>query len=179
MIEEINGVKFEIVRGDIGKQTDIDAVVNAANAYLMPGGGVAGVIHRGAGPRLAEECRPLAPIKPGQAVITGGYSLPNRYVIHCLGPVYGKDHPEAVLLANCYKNALQLADEKGIESIAFPALSTGAFSYPLREAAGVACRAIVDAIPLLQKVSVIRMVLWDRKALAVHEIALKKSVHTP
>ncbi|MGE5404929.1 MAG: macro domain-containing protein [Candidatus Saccharibacteria bacterium] len=178
MIEIINGVQLEIVRGDIGKQVDIDAVVNAANAYLMPGGGVAGVIHRGAGPGLAEECRPLAPIKPGEAVITAGHKLPNRYVIHCLGPVYGKDHPEAELLANCYINALKLADEKGIQSIAFPAISTGIFGYPLMEAADVALRAIQEIIPSLQEVKLIRMVPWDREALAAHETALKKLLYS-
>ncbi|MFO7296348.1 MAG: macro domain-containing protein, partial [Clostridia bacterium] len=125
MEKVIHGVKIECVQGDITKQEGFDAIVNAANAQLMPGGGVAGAIHRAAGPGLAEECKPLAPIKPGQAVITGGHNLPNRYVIHCLGPVYGVDQPSDKLLADCYRNALKLAEQHGITSIAFPAISTG------------------------------------------------------
>ena len=101
MGKTISGVTIECVKGDIAKQPDMTAVVNAANAWLKPGGGVAGAIHRAAGPSLEEECRPLAPIKPGQAVITGGHSLPNKYVIHCLGPRWGIDKPEDKLLADC------------------------------------------------------------------------------
>ncbi|MGK7368954.1 MAG: macro domain-containing protein, partial [Candidatus Halalkalibacterium sp. M3_1C_030] len=134
----ISGITLEIKRGDIASQDDIEAVVNAANAELRTGGGVAGAIHRAAGPGLTEETRPLAPISPGEAVITGGHNLPNNYVIHCLGPVYGRDKPEEELLANCYKNALQLAEDEGIESVAFPAISTGAFGYPTEAAARVA-----------------------------------------
>lgn len=96
------GVEVEIVRGDIADQPDMDAVVNAANAELMPGGGVAGAIHRAAGSGLAEECRPLAPISPGQAVITSAHNLSNKHVIHALGPVYGSDEPADGLLADCY-----------------------------------------------------------------------------
>src|SRR5690606_5032157 len=127
MMVRVDGVTVECVTGDIAGQADITAVVNAANAQLQPGGGVAGAIHRAAGPGLAEECRPLAPIRPGEAVLTSGHRLPNRDVIHCLGPVYGVDRPEAELLAACYKNALRLAEEHAIDSIAFPAVSTGAF----------------------------------------------------
>ncbi|MFO7995007.1 MAG: macro domain-containing protein, partial [Marinobacter sp.] len=90
---ELHGKTVECVRGDITRQDDIQAVVNAANAQLMPGGGVAGALHSAAGPGLAEECRPMAPIRPGEAVITGAHNLPNRFVIHCLGPVYGVDEP--------------------------------------------------------------------------------------
>lgn len=168
----IHGVKIECVQGDITKQEGFDAIVNAANAQLMPGGGVAGAIHRSAGPGLAEECRPLAPIKPGQAVITGGHNLPNRYVIHCLGPVYGVDQPSDKLLADCYKNALKLAEQHGITSIAFPAISTGIFGYPMEEAARVAFEAIFELIPSLKSIKVIRFVLWDREALEIHERVL-------
>ncbi|MFO7676879.1 MAG: macro domain-containing protein, partial [Thermoplasmatota archaeon] len=105
MEEMISGVKIECVKADIASQVGITAVVNAANAQLRIGGGVAGAIHRAAGPRLEKEGRALAPIRPGQAVITGGYNLPNQYVIHCLGPVYGVDKPEDDLLADCYRNA--------------------------------------------------------------------------
>src|SRR6056297_2279591 len=98
----IDDVTIEIVRGDIADQPGMEAVVNAANAQLRTGGGVAGAIHRAAGPGLAEEAGRHAPIAPGQAVITGGHDLPNRYVIHCLGPVYGRDEPADDLLASCY-----------------------------------------------------------------------------
>ncbi len=94
MKRTFGAVTIECVRGDITSQDDVDAVVNAANARLETGGGVAGAIHRAAGPGLAEEARPLGPIEPGEAVITGGHDLPNRHVVHALGPVYGRDHPE-------------------------------------------------------------------------------------
>jgi len=136
---------LEIVQGDITKQPDMEAIVNAANAQLMPGGGVAGAIHRAAGPELAEACRPLAPIRPGQAVITPGFRLPNRYVIHVLGPVYGRDVPSDQILAEAYRNALKLADEHGIRSVAFPAISTGVFGYPMEEAAEVALKTVLEA----------------------------------
>ena len=159
---------IECVTGDIVRQPDMDAIVNAANAQLRIGGGVAGAIHRAAGPGLVEECRPLAPIEPGQAVITGGHDLPNRYVIHCLGPVYGQDEPAAELLAACYRHALQLAEEAGIKRIAFPAISTGAFGYPLAEAARVALRTVVDEAPRLAVVRQVRFVLFDADDLRVH-----------
>ncbi len=114
--------RLECLQGDIANQPDIDVVVNAANAQLRTGGGVAGALHRAAGPELERACRPLAPIAPGQAVITEAFALPNRHVIHCLGPVYGRDRPEAELLADCYRNALELAEQHGLASIAFPAL---------------------------------------------------------
>lgn len=168
----ISGIKVECVLGDITRQSGFDVIVNAANAQLRPGGGVAGAIHRAAGPGLQEECRPLAPIRPGTAVITGGHNLPNRYVIHCLGPVYRVDQPSDQLLANCYRNALKLADQHGITSVVFPAISTGAFGYPMVEAAELAFRTIVEVIPFLKSVKVIRFVLWDEEALRIHEDAL-------
>ena len=168
----IHGVAVECVTGDIAHQRDVDAVVNAANAALLPGGGVAGAIHRAAGPGLAEECRPLAPIRPGEAVITGGHNLPNQYVIHCLGPVYGRDHPEAELLADCYRSALRLAEGEEISSIAFPAISAGIFGYPLEEAARVALKTVLEEIPKLSSVKRIRFVLFSAKTLAVFEKVL-------
>ena len=155
----INGLVIECITGDIAAQPDVDAVVNAANAQLRSGGGVAGAIHRAAGPELERECRPLAPISPGQAVITGAHDLPNRFVIHCLGPVYGRDEPAAELLAACYRNALALAEEVGLHSVAFPAISTGIFGYPMEAAAQVAVRAIIDAAPQLSAVCRVRLVL--------------------
>jgi O-acetyl-ADP-ribose deacetylase (regulator of RNase III) len=161
--------KIELYRGDISSQDDIEAVVNAANAELKIGGGVAGAIHRAAGPGLEEETRPLAPISPGEAVITGGHNLPNDYVIHCLGPVYGRDKPEDELLANCYKNALKLAEEEGIESIAFPAISTGAFGYPIESAARVALTTVAEEAEQLSSVKNIRFVLFGEEAYQVHK----------
>jgi O-acetyl-ADP-ribose deacetylase len=155
----INGLVIECVTGDIAAQPDVDAVVNAANAQLRSGGGVAGAIHRAAGPDLERECRPLAPISPGQAVVTGAHGLPNRFVIHCLGPVYGRDEPAAELLAACYRNALALAEEAGLHSVAFPAISTGIFGYPMEAAAQVAVQAILDAAPQLSAVRRVRLVL--------------------
>lgn len=165
-------VSVECVVGDIARQIDIDAVVNAANAQLMPGGGVAGALHRAAGSKLAEECAPMAPILPGQAVLTGGHNLPNRWVIHCLGPVYGRDKPEDKLLADCYRNALELADEHGIERLAFPALSTGAFGYPAEEAARVCTATLKDTLPKLHRVRLVRFVMFDEAARSTLQKAL-------
>jgi O-acetyl-ADP-ribose deacetylase (regulator of RNase III) len=170
----IADVIVECVRGDITRQAGIEAIVNAANARLAPGGGVAGAIHAAAGSGLYDECRPLAPIAPGQAVITGGHGLPNPYVIHCLGPRYGEDLPSDRLLADCYRNALRLADARGLASIAFPSLSTGVFGYPRAEAAGVAVTAVAETAPSLESVRLVRFVLWDDEALRVHEEALAR-----
>ncbi len=174
MKKMFSGVMLEVVQGDITAQGDIGAVVNAANAQLRTGGGVAGAIHRAAGPGLEDECRSLAPIKPGQAVITTGHRLPNQYVIHCLGPVYGRDTPSDTLLADCYKNALDLADSHDVTSVAFPAISTGIFGYPKEDAAQVAFRTIVKKAPNLENVKVIRFVLFDKKSLDIHCKVLEK-----
>jgi O-acetyl-ADP-ribose deacetylase (regulator of RNase III) len=174
MKKQVGEIILEAVHGDIASQTDVTAVVNAANAQLMPGGGVAGVIHRAAGPKLAEECRHLAPIEPGQAVISGGHNLPNKYVIHCLGPVYGKDKPENLLLADCYKNALRLADEKEIESVAFPAISTGAFGYPFEAATDIALQTVQELIPELKFVKHIRFVLFGGEDFEVYVERLRR-----
>lgn len=159
----IKGITIEVTKGDITSQPDMGCIVNAANAQLKTGGGVAGAIHSAAGPGLEEECRPMAPIKPGEAVISGGNNLPNKYVIHCLGPVFGVDKPEDKLLDDCYRNALKLADKSDISSIAFPAISTGAFGYPIREATKVAVDAILESAPDLKTVKTIRMVLFSQK----------------
>ncbi len=157
-----NTPAIEATRGDITTQSDIEVIVNAANAWLRRGGGVCGAIHRAAGPGLEEECLSLAtPIKPGQAVITGAHNLPNKYVIHCLGPVYGKDKPEDKLLADCYRNALMLADKHKVESIAFPAISTGIFGYPVDLAATVTVSSIRKTLPLLKNINRVRLVLFS------------------
>lgn len=164
----LHDVDLELTVGDIARQAGFDAVVNAANAELRTGGGVAGALHRAAGPGLAEEGRPLAPIRPGEAVITSGHRLPNRHVIHCLGPVYGRDEPSDQLLASCYREALWLAEENAIRSIAFPSISTGAFGYPMEPAARIALGTVLARIPDLDSVRRIRFVLYDEAALEVH-----------
>jgi O-acetyl-ADP-ribose deacetylase (regulator of RNase III) len=168
------GVTIELTEGNIVKQPDMEAIVNAANAQLRTGGGVAGAIHSAAGPGLTEETRPMAPIQPGEAVISGGHELPNAHVIHVLGPVYGRDEPSDELLREGYENALRRAEENEITSVAFPALSTGAFGYPLDEAAHIAIKTILDATPTLDSVEHIRFVLFDEEAFDAHERALER-----
>lgn len=134
-------VAMEIVEGDITAQ-DVDAIVNAANEQLLPGGGVCGAIHAAAGPGLARECLGLGGCPTGEARITGGHDLTARHVIHAVGPVWhGGLRNEAALLASCYQYCYQLADEAGLSSIAFPAISTGIYGYPLGPATGIALGA--------------------------------------
>jgi O-acetyl-ADP-ribose deacetylase (regulator of RNase III) len=134
--------RIRIVKGDI-TTLDVDAVVNAANTTLLGGGGVDGAIHYAAGPELLEECRRLKGCPTGEARITGGYRLPARWVIHTVGPVWkGGARNEAALLASCYQNSLRLAVEASLKSIAFPAISTGAYAYPLKEATEIAIREV-------------------------------------
>lgn len=169
MKKKISETTIELITGNIIKQPDMDAIVNAANAQLRIGGGVAGAIHRQGDPELERLTRPLAPIEPGEAVITEAPNLPNKYVIHCLGPVYGRDEPSDELLASCYKNALNLAEQYELKSVAFPAISTGAFGYPVDDAAGVAFRAIRDIADSLQTVKLIRFTLFDDNAYQAHK----------
>jgi len=164
----------EIIIGDISNQTDIDAIVNAANAELRTGGGVAGAIHQKGDPELTQLTRSLAPIRPGEAVITEAPGLPNRYVIHCLGPVYGRDEPSGELLAKCYKNALYLAEKHELKSIAFPAISTGAFGFPMPDAARIAINSIIFETTELDYVETIRMVLFDEKSFSIHKEILEQ-----
>ena len=171
---QVDGTRIECVVGNIVQQSDIDAVVNAANAQLLTGGGVAGAIHRAAGPELERECRPLAPIRPVEAVITGAGRLPNRHVIHTLGPVYGRDTPPDKLLADCYRNSLRRAEERELVSVAFPAISTGAFGYPMREATDVALQSVSDAVDELSTVRLMRFVLIDHMALEIYLDALHR-----
>ena len=133
-----------IVQGDITKQA-VDAIVNAANKSLLGGGGVDGAIHRAAGPQLLEDCRRLNGCATGEAKITKGYKLPAKFVIHAVGPVYGRSHGrDAELLAGCYRCSIELADLRGLKSIAFPSISTGAFGYPINEASRIALRTMKD-----------------------------------
>ncbi len=157
----VHNTDIECIVGDIAAQSDVQAVVNAANAELQTGGGVAGALHRAAGPGLARECASMAPIGPGEAVISGGHDLPNKHVIHVLGPVYGVDEPAADYLAACHRQAIRLAETHGITSIAFPAISTGAFGYPLDEAANVAAAAVSRAVADVDAVTHVRFVLFE------------------
>src|SRR6056297_2784610 len=165
---KIDNVTLELDQGDIVRQNDLEAIVNAANAQLKIGGGVAGAVHRAAGPGLEKECEPLAPIQVGEAVITGGHNIPNEYVIHTLGPVYGVDKPEAELLNKSYKNSLEIAEENEIESIGFPAISTGAFGYPIKEAAKISLKTVKKEADNLKSVKSIRFVLFSAKDYEVY-----------
>ncbi|MCB7481777.1 macro domain-containing protein [Christiangramia sediminis] len=170
----IQNIEFEVVKGDITAQPGLEAVVNAANAELSPGGGVAGAIHKAAGPDLYKECKPLAPIQPGEAVLTNAYQLPNKYVIHCLGPVYGQDKPESELLAACYRNTLKIAEEMEITSLGFPAISTGIFGYPAELAVDVVFNTVLAELSGIEKIKKIKFVLFSDKDLHLYETQLKK-----
>lgn len=165
---------IECVVGDITAQDDVDAVVNAANSQLAPGGGVAGAIHAAAGPGLYEECKSLAPIKTGEGVITSGHRLRARWCIHVLGPVYSASSDPAFELASCYETMLLLAEERGLSRIATPAISTGIFGYPVNEAADVALEAVLSDTVRLQSVRLVRFVLWNESDYDVHVRALER-----
>lgn len=147
--------QVEIQQADITR-LDIDAIVNAANEALAPGGGVCGAIHAAAGPELAAECRALGGCATGDAKITGGYRLPARHVIHAVGPVWhGGNAGEAELLAGCYRRSIELAAENNLTGIAFPAISCGIFGYPVEQAARIAIEttlATLDAHPTVEQV---------------------------
>ena len=152
--------KIEVARGDITK-VNVDTIVNAANTTLLGGGGVDGAIHRGAGPELLAECRTLGGCPPGEARITRGYRLPARFVIHTVGPIWrGGTRAEPETLANCYRSSLQLAVENGLKTIAFPAISCGAYGYPISDAARIAVRSTQEFLEADDKIEKVVFVLW-------------------
>ncbi len=172
----VGNTVLELVQGDITMQ-DVDAIVNAANSGLAGGGGVDGAIHRAGGPSIMEECRALGGCPTGQAKLTGGGDLPARFVIHAVGPIYnnGQDG-EAQLLASAYRNSLSVAHENGGKSIAFPSLSTGAYRYPLRDAARIALTTVIEFLQNQPDAfDLVRFVLFDTKTLTVFETELQKA----
>ena len=163
--------KIDIIRGDITQLT-VGAIVNAANTTLLGGGGVDGAIHRAAGPKLLEDCQTLGGCRPGEAKITGGYNLPARFVIHTVGPVWsGGTRGEADVLANCYRNSLDLAVKNQIKTIAFPAISCGAYGYPIVEAAQVATKTVRDFLRGDDQVEKVIFVLATNEILSAYERA--------
>lgn len=163
--------KMKAVKGDITKLTDVEAIVNAANSSLLGGGGVDGAIHRAAGKELLAECRMLHGCKTGQAKITGGYNLPCSFVIHTVGPVWnGGTKGEPELLRDCYRNSLELAVSRGIRSLAFPAISTGIYGYPKRQAAAIAVETVNGFLKQQpDALDEVRFVLFDDESLGLYQ----------
>jgi O-acetyl-ADP-ribose deacetylase len=160
--------RLEALQGDITRQR-VDAIVNAANSTLLGGGGVDGAIHRAAGPELVAECRGLGGCPTGEARITRGYRLPAAHVIHTVGPIWaGGGSGEAELLRGCYVNSLRLAGDKGVRSIAFPAISTGAYGYPIDQAAAIAVAATREALSTPSSVQLVRFVCFSASDLEVY-----------
>jgi O-acetyl-ADP-ribose deacetylase len=166
---------IEAVVGDITEQ-QVDAIVNAANPSLLGGGGVDGAIHRAAGPELLDECRGVGGCRPGEAKATAGYRLPARHVIHTVGPVWrGGTEGEPETLAACHENAVTLAAGLGCETLAFPAISTGVFGYPVELAAEVAAEATARALEAQPRVGLVRFVLFDEPTHAVYAAAFERA----
>jgi O-acetyl-ADP-ribose deacetylase (regulator of RNase III) len=165
---------IELLLGDITEQ-QVDAIVNAANSSLLGGGGVDGAIHRAGGPAILEECKGFGGCDPGEAKATGGGKLPAQYVIHAVGPIWrGGGEGEAELLASCHRRAVELADELACRSLAFPAISTGAYGYPVNFAAPVAIAATQEAMAAHPNVELARFVFRDERTLDVYRAAVGK-----
>lgn len=165
--------KIELARGDITK-VDVNAIVNAANTSLLGGGGVDGAIHRAAGPQLLEECRTLGGCRPGEAKLTRGYNLAAQFVIHTVGPVWsGGNRGEAETLANCYCNSLKLAAANGIKTLAFPAISCGAYRYPIEDAARIAVQTTRDFLVATDKIDNVVFVLATEEIFRAYQQLLE------
>src|SRR5207245_2811082 len=161
-------MRLETTRADITKLA-VDAIVNAANRALLGGGGVDGASHRAAGPELLAECRRIGGCPTGEARITRGYRLPAAHVIHTVGPVWAGGHRgEPELLRRCYANALHLAGEHNIRSIAFPSISTGVYGYPIEQAAAVAVQTVREVLPSTPSIELVRFVCFSAPDLAVY-----------
>ncbi len=178
-VELAGGKVIESVKGDItGERTE--AIVNAANSSLLGGGGVDGAIHDAGGPKILEECRQIRKTKypqglpVGQAVATSGGNLAARYVIHTVGPIWTGGQAEQ--LASCYRESLRVADELGLKSVAFPAISTGIYGYPIAEAAQVAVKTVHDTLPELKNVRLVKLVAFDQATAQALEQELKRVV---
>lgn len=170
----VNKAILELVEGDITVQ-DTEAIVNAANSRLLGGGGVDGAIHRVGGPKILEECKKLGGCPTGEARITTGGNLKAKYVIHTVGPIYtGGTNGEQALLNNAYQNSLKLASQYKLKSVAFPSISTGAYSYPLNEAAAIALHAVINYLKTHPDIELVRFVLFGHKAYQVYEDVLRK-----
>lgn len=176
---QIGASVLELVEGDITQQ-DTEAIVNAANTTLLGGGGVDGAIHRAGGPQILEECRKIGGCPTGEARITTGGRLRARWVIHTVGPVYhdGKQR-ESELLASAYRNSLRLASEKGIKTLAFPSISTGAYGYPMADAARIALSTAIEYLKAHPEIGLVRFVLFGHAALQAYEQALHDLMPTP
>ncbi len=160
--------RMEAVQGDITK-LKVDAIVNAANRTLLGGGGVDGAIHRAAGPRLVQECATLGGCETGQAKITQGYNLPARHVIHTVGPVWhGGGHNEDGLLADCYRNSIQLAAQHALKTIAFPAISTGIYGFPSDRACAIAVKTVRDFLSRDKSIEKVSFVCFDSATLDLY-----------
>jgi O-acetyl-ADP-ribose deacetylase (regulator of RNase III) len=169
----VNKSVLELVQGDITQQ-DTEAVVNAANKSLLGGGGVDGAIHRGAGPQLLAECRTLGGCETGDAKITKGYQLSAKHVIHTVGPVYRQGSEKVRdLLASAYRRSLEVATENGLKSLAFPSISTGAYGYPLDEAASIAITTVIGYLEECEDIRLVRFVLFGSEAFDAYEKALR------
>ena len=165
---------LEIKLGDITKEK-VDAIVNAANTSLLGGGGVDGAIHRAAGPSLLKECMTLGGCKIGEAKLTKGYNLPAKFVVHTVGPVWnGGKSNEDVLLTHCYLNSLRIASENGIDTIAFPAISTGAYGFPAEGAARIAVEAARGFLSKNNVISKVIFVCFDQKTYDIYQTILGK-----
>ena len=165
--------RLRLLRGDITTLA-VDAIVNAANTTLLGGGGVDGAIHRAAGPELLAKCKTLGGCRPGEAKITPGYRLPARFIIHTVGPVWsGGTRGEPEILANCYRNSFRLAAENGIQTIAFPAISCGAYRYPIADAARIAVETTIDFLSKTGSITNVTFVVSNDEIEAVYEPLLR------